>query len=63
MASVILEAGPKSLNVIQKNFLLQKVKHDQKDMNMLRPSEVLWESLRKGDHLEEPGVDGRIILK
>jgi hypothetical protein len=23
----------------------------------------LWGNLRKGDHLEDPGVDGRIILK
>jgi hypothetical protein len=22
-----------------------------------------WENLGKGDHLEEPGVDGKIILK
>jgi hypothetical protein len=22
-----------------------------------------WESLREGEHLENPGVDGRIILK
>jgi len=24
---------------------------------------VLWESVRERDHLEEPGVDGRIILR
>jgi hypothetical protein len=24
---------------------------------------VKWKNLRKGDHLENPGVDGRIILK
>jgi hypothetical protein len=25
--------------------------------------EFWWEDLRKGDHLEYPGIDGRIILK
>ena len=25
--------------------------------------EEMWENLRKGDHLEDPGVDRRIILK
>jgi hypothetical protein len=24
---------------------------------------LYWENLREGDHLEEPGVEGRIILK
>jgi hypothetical protein len=24
---------------------------------------VLWGNLREGDHLDDPGVDGRIILK
>jgi hypothetical protein len=24
---------------------------------------IWWENLRKGDHLENPGVDGRQILK
>jgi hypothetical protein len=24
---------------------------------------LLWENLKKRDHLEEPGVDGRIILR
>jgi hypothetical protein len=23
----------------------------------------LWETLREGDHLEDPGVDGRVALK
>jgi hypothetical protein len=22
-----------------------------------------WENLREGDHLKDPGIDGRIILK
>ena len=26
-------------------------------------TEFLWGSLRERDHLEEPGVDGRIILR
>jgi hypothetical protein len=25
--------------------------------------EFWWEDPRKGDHLEDPGIDGRIILK
>jgi hypothetical protein len=24
---------------------------------------VLWCNLREGDHLKDPGIDGRIILK
>jgi hypothetical protein len=24
---------------------------------------ILWENLREGDHLEDSGLDGRIILK
>jgi hypothetical protein len=26
-------------------------------------TDVWWENLREGDHLEDPCVDGRIILK
>jgi hypothetical protein len=24
---------------------------------------ILWENQRKGDHLEDPGIDERILLK
>jgi hypothetical protein len=29
----------------------------------LAPAAFLWGSLREGDHSEDPGVDGRKVLK
>jgi hypothetical protein len=32
-------------------------------INSIGVYRVWWENLREGDHLEDPGIDERIILK